>query len=186
MPRPTRADAHRNRVRLLAAARTRYRADGRVPGLNELARDVGMGVGTVYRHFPTQRALEEGLAVEPLLRLVAVVRDAAAVGDPGEAFERAVRGSVALQVREVGLGEVVTAQDAVDPDVVAAKAELRSLGRAVLEAAQKAEAVRPDVEPADVERLARGVEVAVRLAPERGRAAVLDAYLDVLLAGLRA
>ncbi|WP_306320336.1 MULTISPECIES: TetR/AcrR family transcriptional regulator [unclassified Streptomyces] len=75
--RPARADARRNRERLLAAARTAFTRDGTTVPLDAVAREAGVGIGTLYRHFPTREALVEAVysaeldavtaAVEPLL-----------------------------------------------------------------------------------------------------------------------
>lgn len=75
--RPARADARRNRERLLAAARTAFTRDDTTVALEAIAREAGVGIGTLYRHFPTREALVEAVysaeldavtdAVEPLL-----------------------------------------------------------------------------------------------------------------------
>ncbi|MFZ3573134.1 TetR/AcrR family transcriptional regulator [Streptomyces sp. BH097] len=75
--RPARADARRNRERLLAAARTAFTRDDTTVALEAVAREAGVGIGTLYRHFPTREALVEAVysaeldavtsAVEPLL-----------------------------------------------------------------------------------------------------------------------
>ncbi|MFF3497078.1 TetR/AcrR family transcriptional regulator [Streptomyces sp. NPDC002795] len=76
--RPARADARRNRERLLTAARTAFTRDDTTVALEAIAREAGVGIGTLYRHFPTREALVEAVysaeldavtdAVQPLLR----------------------------------------------------------------------------------------------------------------------
>lgn len=179
-----RADAHRNRNRILAAARTRLLAGDATLALNDLAREVGVGVGTVYRHFPNRRALQEALAVDPLGQLIEAIRAAAELTDPGEAFDALIRSALTLQLAETGLAEVLMSQDDATPDVRARKAEIWSTALGLLERAQAGGVVRAGITMDDVERLVCGVEYAVRLIPG-DRSAAGRLYLDVLLAGLR-
>ena len=84
--RPLRADARRNRERVLDAARTAFAADGLSVSLDEIARRAGVGPGTLYRHFPTKEALIEAVVQDRLCRLAAegaALRDSR---DPGAAF----------------------------------------------------------------------------------------------------
>ncbi|WP_017593844.1 TetR/AcrR family transcriptional regulator [Nocardiopsis potens] len=177
-PPPLRADAARSRERILAAAR---RADPKDLRLNEVAREAGVGVGTVYRHFATAHALVEELTREALERLNAIAREAAADPDPGRAFEAGLRAVVDLHLESGGLQAVLLAAHDASPEVAALKAETLDGLREVLERAQRAGAVRDDLTGDQVERLVCGIEYAVRLAggDERGL------FVDVLLAGLR-
>ncbi|CAL9335250.1 hypothetical protein SUDANB121_00166 [Nocardiopsis dassonvillei] len=175
---PLRADAARSRERILAAAR---RADPKDLRLNEVAREAGVGVGTVYRHFATAHALVEELTRDALERLNGIVRRAAADPDPGRAFETGLRAVVDLHLESGGLQAVLLAAQDTSPEVAALKAEtLRGL-REVLERAQRAGAVRADLTGDQVERLVCGIEYAVRLTGADDRAV----FVDVLLAGLR-
>src|SRR4051795_12976164 len=84
--RAQRADARRNRERVIHAARRCMARQGLDAGMEEIARRAGVGVGTVYRHFPTKEALIEGLAAARFQRLAELAHEALAVEDPGEAF----------------------------------------------------------------------------------------------------
>src|SRR5919206_2825813 len=84
--RPLRADARRNREKVLAAARTVFSENGRDAQMDDVARRAGVGVGTVYRHFPTKEALIEALMVDAFETIAAHARDALAIEDPWEAF----------------------------------------------------------------------------------------------------
>src|SRR5579871_6564858 len=64
LARPKRADAQRNYAKLLAAAREAFAEGGESTSLEEIARRAGVGIGTLYRHFPTRQALLEALYVE--------------------------------------------------------------------------------------------------------------------------
>jgi AcrR family transcriptional regulator len=68
--RPLRTDARRNRDRLLAVAHTAFEEDGVAASLDDIARGAGVGIGTLYRHFPTRSALIESLISVDIERLV--------------------------------------------------------------------------------------------------------------------
>lgn len=174
-----RADAARSRARILEAARGH---DVRHLRLNAVARDAGVGVGTVYRHFPTVPALVAALTVDTLERMRDLARAAAAEPDAGRAFADYLTGALALQLSDGGLQSVLLAPADDAPEVREAKAEIVSAFQAVLDRAQRAGAVRPGLTVRQVEHLVCGVEYAVRL----GEPADRERLLPVLLAGLRA
>ena len=84
--RPLRADARRNRDRILAAARVAFAESGLDAQMEDLARRAGVGVGTVYRHFPTKEALVGALVDDYFAGLAGQAQEALAVEDPWEAF----------------------------------------------------------------------------------------------------
>ena len=84
--RPLRADARRNREKVLAAARAAFSEQGREAQMDDVARRAGVGVGTVYRHFPTKEALIEALMVAAFETIAAAAEEALEVEDPWEAF----------------------------------------------------------------------------------------------------
>src|SRR5271155_5745707 len=84
--RPLRADARRNRDRVLEAARAAFGAEGSDVSLDEIARRAGVGAGTVYRHFPTKEALFEAVVLDRIRELVGEARALSDVPDPGRAF----------------------------------------------------------------------------------------------------
>jgi AcrR family transcriptional regulator len=84
--RPLRADARRNRDKILAAARDAFAASGYGVPLDEIAALAGVGPGTVYRHFPTKEALFEAVVTARVEDLVADARARAATDDAGGAF----------------------------------------------------------------------------------------------------
>src|SRR5436190_8854684 len=89
--RPLRADARRNRARVLEVATEVFEKDGIDVPVEEIARRAGLGVGTLYRHFPTKEALFEAIVVGRMQGLVAEARGRlealeAKRGDAGEAF----------------------------------------------------------------------------------------------------
>ena len=84
--RPMRADARRNRERVVKAAREVFAQYGREAGMDDVAKRAKVGVGTVYRHFPTKEALFAALIEDKFVRLKATACEYAATDDPGQAF----------------------------------------------------------------------------------------------------
>ena len=174
-----RSDVVRNRGRILDAARTLPRGDLR---LNDVARLAEVGVGTVYRHFPTAHALVEALATDTLLRMRDLTREAARDPDPAAALERLITAALDLQLAEGGLQTVLLSGEDESDEVREAKAELLSTWDAVLGRARRAGVVRAEIDAARLQHLVCGLEHAVRLSGPGDR----DALLGVLLRGIRA
>jgi len=176
-----RADAVRSRERILEVARTH---DARALRLNDIARDAGVGIGTVYRHFPTVRALIEALSVDSLLRLGEAADRAAAEPDAHRAFRRFLDDALTLQLQDAGLEAVLTDLARTEPglhdECAAARGRVFAGYDAVLSRAQRDGVVREDLSAAQLQRLLCGIEHAVRL----GAPADRDLLLDILLAGM--
>ncbi|MFC8597144.1 TetR/AcrR family transcriptional regulator [Isoptericola sp. NPDC057191] len=173
-----RADAARSRARILEAAR------GVPPGtirLNDLARDTGLGVGTVYRHFPTVASLLEALHLDALEELAETARRVAESPSPGASFLDLVRHDAELLLTRDGLRELLIAADVSDEVRALREQFLRSAGVA-LEAAVREHRVRAEISVEQIQRLVCGVEYAVRLGDGRDRVLLLD----VMISGLRA
>jgi AcrR family transcriptional regulator len=85
-PRPMRADAVKNRRRILEAAEATFSTEGVSVPIDTVAERAGVGVGTVYRHFPTKEALFEAIVVTRLEELLEMTRARADADDPGEAL----------------------------------------------------------------------------------------------------
>jgi AcrR family transcriptional regulator len=177
--RPLRADARRNRARVLAAAREAFAAEGLAVPLDEIARQAGVGAGTVYRHFPTKEALFEAVIVDRLEYLADEARlalDAAREGgtDAGAvdagAVDVAFFGFLALMVADAGskrdLAEAL-AGAGVDLRAVTSQAagRLRGYLDELLTRAQSAGVVRADVDTQDLHAIVFGA-----LAAEQRRA----------------
>jgi AcrR family transcriptional regulator len=144
--RQPRADARRNRARVLAAAQEAFQAEGIAVGVDEIARRAGVGVGTVYRHFPTKELLFEAIVLTTLESFVEEARSLADADDPGAALfgflERTVdQSETSMAIKDALAGACF--------DVAATAAgAIRDLERAVdrlLVRAQEAGAVRLDV-----------------------------------------
>jgi len=163
-----RADATRNRELLLSAAADLTAASSTTPSLAELAARTGLGVGTVYRHFPTRDALADALAVGQLEAMLATGR--AALDDGG--LEPFLRQAIRMLVADPTLAEVFTRTDS-QHDLLAVFGEL--VQRAIADGL-----VRPQLTVADIHHLVCGVQVSLRLGNGDP-----DLYTDVLVTGLR-
>ena len=181
--RPLRADAQRNRLRVLEAAEAVFASEGISVPVDVIAEKAGVGVGTLYRHFPTKEKLFEAILIQRLEELVADARGRLGSDDPGAAFFGFLRHLV---------DEVVLKRDfilamsgaGVEFEVVAADAK-EDLQRAVadlLRAAQAAGAVRDDVTGAVVLSLVGGTCMAAE--GHHQEAAPLD-LLKIICDGLR-
>ena len=169
--RPLRADARRNRARVLEAAREVFAAEGLAVPLDEIARRAGVGAGTVYRHFPTKEALFEAVVTDRIKALTMVGRESLAGidegGDPGEAFFDYMAVVVAGAASKMDLADaLVGAEVDLQRATLEAAGELRDALGELLARAQSADAVRADVDVADLHAL-----VAAAVAAERARAA---------------
>jgi AcrR family transcriptional regulator len=183
--RPLRADALRNRAKIMEAAETVFDTRGTTASTEEVAREAGVGIGTVFRHFPTKEALLEAVYVTRLRKLGEEAEALASGANPGEAF-------FGFFTRVVGYAATKNALSAalmeagVDVSVPAAETGQglkRALG-ALLSRAQEAGAVRRDIGLAEVMTLLVGAsQAAERFAGEAG---VRDRALAVILDGLRA
>jgi AcrR family transcriptional regulator len=181
--RPLRADARRNRDRLLASAVRAFSQDGPDVTLEAIAKEASVGIGTLYRHFPTREALIEAAYRNELARLcdaAAQLRESlpadAALRDWMDRFldyMRTKRGMAdALRV-VIASGADPFAQSRAR--MVAAVAELLDAGAA-------AGAIRDDVQPEDVMASLSGISLAAG-APEQQEQA--ERLLDLLMDGLR-
>ncbi|TNC28635.1 TetR/AcrR family transcriptional regulator [Amycolatopsis alkalitolerans] len=178
--RPLRADAQRNRARVLAAAEWVFAERGTATSTEEVARAAGVGVGTVFRHFPSKEALLQALVVQRLARVAADAREHATSPNAGAAFfdffAATVRGSATKLELVDALAELgIHPDDAVAPIAE----EVTEALAALLQQAQRAGSVRRDVDVRDVIALLAGASQARRYAPD-------DRPLDVILDGLRA
>jgi AcrR family transcriptional regulator len=174
--RARRADALRNRERVLEAARECMAREGTDAQIEEIARAAGVGVGTVYRHFPTKDALVEALAMARFERLAELARDALAAEDAGAAFERFMRESARIQSEDRALSEVLTSR----PETMTRAAEsvdMLGLVGEVMRRGKLAGAIRKDADPRDVPMMMCALAGTYRnpyASPERYIAIVLD------------
>jgi AcrR family transcriptional regulator len=182
--RKPRADALRNRTRLLEAAEAVFAAKGPGASTEEIAQQAGVGAGTLFRHFPTKEALLEAIVVARLEGLVGRADALAEEEDPGRAFFAFFESMVDYASKKKAFTEAlaragVDVKSVVDP----VYQELRRALRTLLVRAQKAGAVRGDVKIPEVMALMVGAaRVAEHVAADR---ALQIRTLAVLLDGLR-
>jgi AcrR family transcriptional regulator len=181
--RPLRADARRNRDRLLEVAVRAFSQDGPDVTLEGIAREAGVGIGTLYRHFPTREALVEAAYRNELARLCDAVPGLLAA-QPGDA---ALRAWMDLFVDYIttkrGMYGALSAVVASGRNPFAESRD-RLLGavRTLVEAAEADGTLRPGVDPGDVLAGLSGVTLAAGQPEQRAQAGRL---LDLLMDGLR-
>jgi len=174
-----RADAARNRARLLSIARELH-ASGEELQLNTIARLAGVGVGTVYRHFPNRDALLEALALDRFRQLADELLAAAADEEPRAGLHRALRSSLHYMIADPGIAVAFQSAGDGDVGVAAIWTEAQDALVALLDRARENGVIRTDVGLDDLRRLLCGVGHAVRIGDHRDA----DFYLDILLQGL--
>ena len=178
---PQRSDATRNRALVLDAARARLDSSDGLPPMKDLARLAGVGVGTVYRHFPTQQALLAELGAAGTRRLVAEVRAASEDEDPAAGLAHMIgfvlRGLVHDQAVCAALSGAGEGCAPVGP-----AAELDTAVGELMDRAHEAGVLRPDVDADDIRLLLVGVASALRLGGADDDR--LERHLRVLLGGL--
>ena len=177
-----RADAHRNRERLVEAARRSFsQAGGKVP-LEAVAREAGVGIGTLYRHFPTREALVEAVYRAELRRLCESAAELLEREEPARALRSWMDRFADYVATKQHMAEALRALIAAGTVTVSqARAELSEAVRTLLDAGSAAGALRGDVRAEDVVACVVGVFVTCDASdPEQaGR------MLDLLLDGLR-
>jgi len=162
-PRSLRADAARNRARLLQVAYDTFAADGLGVPVDEIARRAGVGAGTVYRHFPTKDQLFAAIVADRLAQHIEHARNLAARLDPGPAFLEFLGWVVREGGADQGLMDALAGTGfdlaAAVPD--AEREWMRTLEQ-MLTAAQTAGAVRTDIDVHDLKSLLVGYQAMLR------------------------
>jgi AcrR family transcriptional regulator len=155
--RPKRADARRNYEKVLTAAREAFAEGGESTALEEIARRAGVGIGTLYRHFPNRQALLEALYADELEKVCRSTEEFADA-EPWEAltgwFERFV-GYVAT--KQALASELLNYVDRDAQVFRTSRASLLAAGEPLLRRAQEADVVRPDVTFGDVMQMVMGI-----------------------------
>jgi AcrR family transcriptional regulator len=180
--RPLRADAARNRARVLEVAYDTFAADGLAVPIDEIARRAGVGAGTVYRHFPTKEDLYCAVIEDRINRIVEDGRALLASADPGEALFAFLR-SMVLQwgATDRGLSEALAGLG-IDVNAAVPHVEEAFLGLIgeMLRAGQKAGTVRSDLDVRDVKTIIVGAQ-----AIQSYNAEAAERLTEVVLDGLR-
>lgn len=177
-----RRDAQANRERILDAAEAVFGAHAATGSTEEVARRAGVGVATVFRHFPTKEALIEAALARHFARVHEQAVELAEVADPADAFRRLVAIMIDTGATKLTLASGVRGGGEIPPAVREAAGELRETMRGILERAQAAGAVHEDVTVDVVYMLIRAIAQArVTMPPEPG---TLGGAVEVVLRGL--
>jgi AcrR family transcriptional regulator len=183
--KPLRADAARNRARVLDAARACFARDGIDAQMDDIAAHAEVGVGTVYRHFATKEALIEALAEEHFRQETEVVRAALELADPWEAFTSFIRNGAAVMSDNRALAQVASER----PDVMqnaAIQADVQwgffGMTDSLIRRAQEAGALRGDFELEDVPAIMCSLG---SLQHSRGAYANWQRVMEFVIEGLR-
>ncbi|KIZ14420.1 TetR/AcrR family transcriptional regulator [Streptomyces natalensis] len=183
--RPMRADARRNYERLLTQARTAFTEHGTDTSLEDIARRAGVGIGTLYRHFPSRTALMGAVFQGEVDALLAYARELADAPQPCRALVDWLRAVITHASTYRGLSRALMAASADDSSAMArCSVPMREAGEALLGRAQRAGAVRPDVAIGDLLQLTNGIALAVEESPDDPGLA--DRLLTLTLSGLSA
>jgi AcrR family transcriptional regulator len=180
-----RADARRNYERLLGAAAAEFAEHGGdEASLEQIARRAGVGIGTLYRHFPSRLALLEAVYLDQVEALRARAEELAGAEDPAAALSDWLRALVAFSATKRRLTQAMLATASCGSELMSScGAVLHGAAELLLARAQQAGAVRPDVQARDMIRLVHGVSMVTEAAPaDPGQAGRL---LGLVLDGLR-
>lgn len=181
--RPQRADAQRNRERLLDAAVRAFSEAGPGVTLDAIAKDAGVGIGTLYRHFPTREALIEAAYRNELARLCDGVADLLRSMPPDVAMRTWMEGFVDYMTTKRGMADALRAVIASGGNPYAqSRDRLLAAFTTLLHAGVTAGTVRSDIDPGDVLVSMSGVSLAAGEPAQRDQAGRL---LDLLMDGLR-
>ncbi len=181
--RPMRADAQRNRARLLEAAVRAFAQEGPEVTLDAIARNAGVGIGTLYRHFPTREALVEAAYRNELARLCDAVPELLRDLTPAEATRRWMDRFVDYMTTKRGMAGALRAVIASGRNPYEqSRSHLIAAITTLLEAAGRDGTLRRDVDPADVLASLGGVSLTAGEPAQREQAGRL---LDLLMDGLR-
>jgi AcrR family transcriptional regulator len=179
---PMRADARRNYDRLLATARDVFAEQGPDASLDEIARRAGVGIGTLYRHFPTRLALQEAVVRDQ--NEVSRTQAVALIGEPsaGLALATWLRAELGRLAIYHGLGAAVI-NNVLDGAPSASCADLTAAAEALLRRAQQAREIRSDIDITTLLRLNSAIATATEQACDGGAQA--ERLLAIMFDGLR-
>ena len=182
--RPLRADARRNRERIMASAGELFARRGREVQMEEIADHSSLGMGTLYRHFPNKQALLTAMVRERFQGMSGLAHAAEKIDDPREAFETMLRsyleaaeGDVSFQLALMGSGDLEW------EGVKQQKADLAEIVTRIIERAVASGEVRSDLTWDDFPVLANGIIATMYFKP--GDNSDWRRHLELVLAGIR-
>ena len=176
--KPLRADARRNRERILKAARAVFADQGMHSQIDDVAKRAKVGVGTVYRHFPTKEALLDALMREHFEEIAGFAREALEREDAWESFSALMWRAAEHNAEDVGFCEALGSSD--KSAIIEEVGLIRSTGELIARAKDQGR-MRPDATEDDVAIMMIGASAVMRLHPAAWRR-----YITLVLDGLRA
>lgn len=177
--RPQRADARANHDKLVAAARALFTEKGTSAPLEEVAERAGVGIGTLYRHFPTRQALLEAVYVD---EVEAMARAATELEElpPWDALSQWLHQYVGFAATKRALNEALMETDPNSNVLLTCRTAIVGAGTALVERAQEAGVVRNDTTLPDIVRMVGAIAMVPTEDPEQK-----DRLLELALDGLR-
>jgi len=182
--RALRADARRNRAAVIEAARQLFAEQGLEAQMPDVAKLANVGVGTVYRHFPTKDELISALVADRFDRLAEKARDGLENQDPWEAIADFIRFAAEIQAEDRGLCEVMGSRPGM-MDAAARGAGLPELCHKLVTRAQRSGQLRRDLTWEDIPMIACGLGRITQadIGPATGR---WPRFVEIILDGIRA
>jgi AcrR family transcriptional regulator len=182
--RQLRADARRNRERILQAAKDVFAEQGADAQMDDVARKAGVGVGTVYRHFPNKDALIAELVKEKFGIFTERVKAVLGEDDAWEAFCGVLRGNAELMSQNVALQEALGGADIDWEYVEPSRLELERVTDKLIRRAQREGKLRKDFKAAELGMLMGGVCASMGSSNPAG--GDWRRHLEIIIDGLRA
>ncbi len=177
--RPQRADARANHDKLVAAARALFTEKGTSAPLEDVAERAGLGIGTLYRHFPTRQALLEAVYVDEVEAMARAATDLAEL-PPWEALSGWLYQYVGFAATKRALNEALMETDPNSDVLLTCRTAISVAGTALVERAQRAGVVRADTNFMDVVRMVGAIAMVPTEDPEQKQR-----LLELALDGLR-
>jgi AcrR family transcriptional regulator len=177
-----RADAQRSRARLLAAATEAFAEKGADAPLEDIARRAGVGIGTLYRHFPTRLDLQAAVFTNQVDAVCSQADELAAGTLPAQAFNGWIRALAGYLVTKRGLSHALIDSLGKDSELMTSCwTRMHDTADQLLKHAQRAGVVRPDVTSQELLRLVHGIVITTEQSPDQA-----DRLLSLMLDGVRA
>jgi AcrR family transcriptional regulator len=186
--RRPRADAQRNRERILEAADAAFREEGLDVSVAEIARRAEVGSGTLFRNFPTKDDLVRAIIEMHMNRWIDTIQAAIAAEDTGAAFGDFFESAVFFNYRDRGMLEAVKGGLLDNGDLYDCKCQALGLSEELVARAKNANVLRTEITTEDIYALASGAAESAHAAVREGIAEPSDAhkkYVAIILAGLR-
>jgi len=177
-----RQDARENRERILAAAEVVFGARGATGSTEEVAQRAGVGIATVFRHFPTKETLVEAALLRHFDHLTTLAQHSVASPDPGSAWSALVRTMIKTGATKLALATILADRGELPERAAAASSRLKAAVEQALQRAQHRGVVRPGVAVEEVYLLIRGLaQASATIATQPD---ILDRAIDLVLDGL--